>query len=158
MANIDINLSQRAAQALRPLLMPINVRWFFLDIVKSSETFEVLPNWAKDIIRFGEQFTSASETSVPVPEHLIPPNAPEKYAPNIDSSMRYWKYADTTTGQVYRIFRIDDNTKRVEMYMPPWVNAIDWYESLIMDPSYVEISDFEAQYLLSRFQSHDTSA
>ena len=158
MANIDINLSQRAAQALRPLLMPINVRWFFLDIVKSSETFEVLPNWAKDIIRFGEQFTSASETSVPVPEHLIPPNAPEKYAPNIDSSMRYWKSEFTATGKVKRVFRMDDNTKIVEMYMPPWVSAIDWYESLIMDPSYVEISDFEAQYLLSRFQSHDPSA
>ena len=69
---MDVNLSRRAGLAIRPLTMGRTMRSHFIETVISSATFDDLPDWAKAIIKYGEQYKTAPETSVSVPKRLLP--------------------------------------------------------------------------------------
>lgn len=40
-------------------------------------------------------------------------------------------------------------------YDPPWVDAIDWRESIVMEPDIQEITEAEAKTLMPKFQPLD---
>ena len=69
---MDINLSRRAGLAIRPLKMGRKLRSHFVETVVSSATFDTLPDWAKEITKYGEQYKNAPENSVSVPKRLFP--------------------------------------------------------------------------------------
>ena len=69
---INIDLSRRVANALRPLLMPFDLRNQFVKTVANSETFNSLPLWCQNVIIYGEKFPNAKETSVPIPRKILP--------------------------------------------------------------------------------------
>lgn len=69
---MNIDLSRRAGDALRPLSMPLDLRNYFVKTVQESETFDNLPEWAQDVIKYAEKFPKAKETSVLIPRRLLP--------------------------------------------------------------------------------------
>lgn len=68
-------------------------------------------------------------------------------------TMRYWeKLSDLVPGGVSRVFRLDEETRAVEKYwQKSWVDAFDWWESIVMEPDFVEIDEKEAKALLTQF-------
>ena len=79
------DLSRRAAQAMLPIMFPDDVKHAFVNELENAETFEDLPQRAKDIILFGET-KRGTVSSVPLPDKLAKAysenrNLPSNYRP-----------------------------------------------------------------------------
>jgi hypothetical protein len=136
-----VELSRRAARALQPLVFSfedIEIRYYFATLVNYANSFSELPDWAKSLIEFGENQEISGLTSVRIPGNLLP---------EVDV-YRYWKRV-FNDGSVGALFRMNDSDKKLERltYGSNWKNGFDWYESVVTEPDYVEIGNFEGRVL-----------
>jgi len=70
-------------------------------------------------------------------------------------TMRYWKKLSSSAPDgVSALFRKNMGTGAVERYAGKgsWVNAFDRWESIVMEPDYVEIDEKEAKTLMTEFE------
>lgn len=67
-------------------------------------------------------------------------------------TMRYWKKCWQLARIECLVFRKNMETGAVEEHTPTgWVNAFDRWESIVMEPDYVEIDEAEAKTLITDF-------
>jgi hypothetical protein len=136
-----VELSRRAARALQPLIFSSEIkeiRYYFATLVSVSNNFSELPDWAKSLIEFGESQIVSDLPSVRIPKTLLP----------MEDCYRYWKRV-FNDGSVGALFRMNDSNKKFEMltYISDWKNGIDWYESVVTEPDYPVIGNFEGRDL-----------